>query len=160
MTIKPQQFTSVPVRIEAIRVTAENMDEVAKWCEGEIRIDSDTNRPYIKVDVFRPMTKRQTQAYAGDWVTISRTGNKVYLHQSFRRSFIEVVSDEKAAELLQNIFSEVQEQRLEETIAMENKFLHGDNPKPTLHICDECENAAPGDLCVNLKAELKNSIDD
>lgn len=90
MTIKPQQFTSVPVRIEGIRVTAENMAEVAAWCEGEVRTDADTNRAYIKVDVFRPMTKRQTTAFAGDWVTISRTGNKVYLHQSFRKAFVVV----------------------------------------------------------------------
>lgn len=80
------KFTRKPFDVDAVQVTADNIDEVAKWCQGEVLTDGENNK-YVKVRVLRVISERQTQAYAGDWVLYAGTGYKVYTDKAFRKSF-------------------------------------------------------------------------
>lgn len=91
--MKTTKFVRKPLYVEAVRVTAENMDEVAEWCGGYV---DRTAKPFIKVDVKRALHAKQTQAYSGDWVLQSSTGFKVYIHKALFENFDMVAT---AAEL-------------------------------------------------------------
>lgn len=86
---QPKKYVRKPFEIEAVQVTEENFDDVAKWCKGNKQTLND-GTPYIKVKVFKPMGDRQTEAHIGDWVLFFNGGFKVYLDPSFSRSFEEV----------------------------------------------------------------------
>lgn len=77
--------------VDAVRVRADNIAEVAAWCGGDVRtVDAGPGkppRPYIKVRVLRPLDDRQTMAFVGDWVLHAGSGYKVYGDGAFRKSF-------------------------------------------------------------------------
>lgn len=92
--IQTSKFARKPFYVDAVQVTAENMEEVAKWCEGDLR---KTSKPegaqdemYIRVRVQKPLNDRQTKAFVGDWVLYTSTGYKVYPPKSFDKSFVPV----------------------------------------------------------------------
>lgn len=99
MSIKTDGYSRKPFHVDAVQVTAENMEEVAAWCAGEIRtgkrIVRDENNKilerkevkYIKVDIHRPLHERQTKAHYGDWVLLSVSGFKVYTEHAFEKAF-------------------------------------------------------------------------
>lgn len=99
MAIKPEKYVRKPFEVQAIEVTPENIQEVAKWCGGTIETDTEGPRPgdqeYIKVNVKKPLSIRQTHAYHGDWVLLATTsdpqggpaGFKVYTPRAFVTSF-------------------------------------------------------------------------
>lgn len=70
--------------VMAIRVTAENFDKVAVWCEGK------ATTTYIEVVVPGAKTKRQTKAYVGDWILQGTSGFKVYTDKAYHKAFDEV----------------------------------------------------------------------
>lgn len=88
-------YARKPFIVEGVRVTPANMNEVAKWCDGEIRACTERDAPadktpgtmYVYVRVFRPVSERQLKAFPGDWVLHSRTGYKVYTHPAFQKDF-------------------------------------------------------------------------
>lgn len=80
------KYVRKPFHIDAVRVTDENIGEVASWASGEVRTDSDGSK-YVKVRVHHPLNPRQTQAYVGDWVLFAGTGYKVYTPKAFTNSF-------------------------------------------------------------------------
>lgn len=86
MSIVTETYTRKPFEIEAIRVTPENMQDVAKWCGGELEM-SPNGKQYIKVDVTRPLNEKQTKGFAGDWVLKVRDSFKVYTHKAFTHCF-------------------------------------------------------------------------
>lgn len=103
--------------VEAVRVTEENIDEVAQWCGGTIEAPhalSLEEAKHIKVRVRYPINERQTKAFVGDWVLNSGRGFKVYTDNAFNKQFVssdptpEQVSDE-AVEKLRNIFNNTDE---------------------------------------------------
>lgn len=81
------KFTRKPFEVDAVQVTAENIDEVAKWCQGEVTTED--GQPCIKVRVLRALNERQTKAFVGDWVLYAGTGYKVYIDKAFKKSFVE-----------------------------------------------------------------------
>lgn len=95
--ITPETYHRRSFPIEAVRVDADNMAEVAKWCLGKILIQKRPSQkgaggyvqevPYIEVDVQRPLNPRQTMAFVGDWVL--KTGNsfKIYSDIAFHKNF-------------------------------------------------------------------------
>lgn len=89
MTIKTEKFVRKPFEIEAVQVTAQNINEVAAWCKGKVVLPDGTPGPhFIKVDVKNPLTERQTKAFVGDWVLFSgKGGYKVYTNKGFEISF-------------------------------------------------------------------------
>lgn len=108
MTVQTKKFLRKPFEVEAVQVTEENFEDVAAWCGGSIVTVQDTQtqnsipgvgdpnapRRFISVEVARPLSRRQTEAYVGDWVLYASKGFKVYANRAFSKNF-----DEKPEEL-------------------------------------------------------------
>lgn len=103
MELDIREFVRRPFPVKAVQVTAENIEAVAKWCDGEIFTsyhtvqDKTEHTSYIKVRVVRPMNERQTKAYIGDWVLYSSTGFKCFMPKAMTKDFEEVVVEEVLA---------------------------------------------------------------
>lgn len=82
-----QKFQRRPFTVEGVKVTEENLEEVANWCLGEIQTNPKTDKRHIRVDAHRPLTERQTMAMVGDWVLFHNRGFKVYTEAAFTRNF-------------------------------------------------------------------------
>jgi hypothetical protein len=100
--LQTQRFVRMPFYVDAVQITSENMEQVAKWCNGDVRTSSKPDRDlqnleeggngyvpekYIKVRVVRPANDRQSMAFAGDWILYAGTGYKVYTDRAFKKSF-------------------------------------------------------------------------
>lgn len=93
--MKTEQYTSKTFPLDAVRVTTENMDEVAKWCKGAVQhtdphmAEQLGQKPqtWIKVPAPNPLNEKQTQARVGDWVVFIKREFRVYTHASFKRNF-------------------------------------------------------------------------
>lgn len=74
-----------------VQVTEENYDDVAAWCEGDVRTGAEgtpDSGKYIRVPVRKPQNPRQAKAYAGDWILWNPQGGyKVYKESAFKRTF-------------------------------------------------------------------------
>jgi len=90
--LETSQYVRKPFNIDAVRVTAENIQEVARWVDSEVRNDQRDGQ-YVKVRVHNPRNEKQTKAYVGDWVLYAGTGYKVYTNKAFLKDF-DKVSDE------------------------------------------------------------------
>lgn len=88
--MKTNKFARRPFYVDAVRVSDTNIEEVAAWCGGEVISSSGSEGTYIKVEVHRPLTSRQTQAFFGCWVLRSGNGFKVYEAKAFDKSFEKV----------------------------------------------------------------------
>ena len=111
MTLKIERYVHVPLYVQAVRVTAENMEEVVEWCEGAMcTVEEEGKEPvdYIKVATIRPIRARQTQAFEGDWVLKTDIGLKVFTEKAFRRAFVEAPeeSDPQSLERLETVFKQ------------------------------------------------------
>lgn len=85
-----QKFARKPFYIDAVQVTEENMEAVAKWCGGTISVSGRGDK-YIDVDVHAPQTERQKKAFVNDWVLyadFAHAGFKVYTPVSFKNTFV------------------------------------------------------------------------
>lgn len=101
MSLDIKRYRRVPFVVSAVKVTEENMAEVASWCGGEVLVLTkkiegvDTDVSYIKVKSQRPYNERQTKAFVDDSVTLSETGGfKVFTPTAFENGF-EVISEEE-----------------------------------------------------------------
>ena len=107
MSISTQKYIRKPFFIDAIRVTEDNFDKVAKWCGGTVKTEKRGKKDvkFIEVPVSRPMNDRQAKAFIGDWVLFSNGSWKVYTNQAFENSFelymhdIEQPSEKQMADL-------------------------------------------------------------
>jgi hypothetical protein len=89
--VETDNYARKPFVVEGIRVTEENLSDIADWCGGEVRTSTtmSENKRYVKVRVHHPLSDRQTKAYVGDWVLFSGNGYKVYTDAAFQKSFEE-----------------------------------------------------------------------
>jgi hypothetical protein len=94
MSVTTARYVRKPLVVDAVRVTEKNFDEIATWCQGEIRKEeSDGTGPgrrYIRIRVHYPKNIRQTKAFVGDWILYTDKGYKVYVNQAFITSFDEL----------------------------------------------------------------------
>ena len=108
--MKTTTFARKPFYVQALRVTEENFEQVAKWVGGAIH--EVKQGKFIEVDVQRFLYERQKQAFVGDWILASKVGEKdsfkVYTDAAFRKSFDEVPVDELAKTLKQHFAGEGQ----------------------------------------------------
>lgn len=86
MSFDPQKYERRTFVVEAVQVSRENMPQVIQWSGGTL-LEDDLHRPYISIDVNRPMNPKQTMAYEGDWVLKTSTGFRIYTNHAFDRSF-------------------------------------------------------------------------
>lgn len=95
--IEPANFVRKPFTVRAIRVTAENMEDVAAWCFGTIVTrdpqSGEDITPFIQVRVINPIREKQTKAYPGNWVLHAGQGFKVYTDKAFKATFDAVVKE-------------------------------------------------------------------
>ncbi len=89
--IETHTYARKPFHVDAVQVTPENMNDLSAWCEGEIHNTGASNAGqgvnFIKVQVHRPLTERQTRAFVGDWILYAGSGFKVYTTKAFENSF-------------------------------------------------------------------------
>lgn len=99
--MKTEKFQRKPFIVDGVQVTTENMEQVAKWCNGTIthtdpQIAAQLNKPietWIHVETQQPMNDRQKQAFVGDWVLYAGRGFKIYTQAGFERTFEPVFKD-------------------------------------------------------------------
>ena len=85
-SITTAKYARKSFEVDAVQVGTENINDIAKWCDGEVRTNSKDEK-YIKVRVHRALNERQTQAFVGDWILYSGTGYKVYTPRAFDSCF-------------------------------------------------------------------------
>jgi len=85
--METRTFIRKSFEVEAVQVTAENMMEVSKWCQGRVVNANGDEERHIKVRVLRVLDERQTKAFVGDWVLYAGNGYKVYNNKAFQKSF-------------------------------------------------------------------------
>jgi hypothetical protein len=85
-----------PFPVQGVRVTTENLFEVAGWCKGEVLTTTPKSAPsgitgqkqYVKVPVISPKNPKQTMAFPGDWVlSAGNSSFKVYTNKAFEDTF-------------------------------------------------------------------------
>lgn len=85
--LKVEKFVRRSFDVDVVRVTEDNMEEVARWCGGDVRKNKE-DKKYIKVRVVRPLNARQSEAYVNDVVLYAGTGYKVYTPRAFEDCFM------------------------------------------------------------------------
>lgn len=85
MGVETQKFVRKPLYVQAVRVTEQNFEELADWCQGDI--ETEGNKKFIRVRVHHPKFPKQTQAFIGDWLLWHESGYKIYTDRAFRASF-------------------------------------------------------------------------
>ncbi len=109
MAVVTEKYVRKPLYVDVVRITIENMAEVAQWCQGEIKNYANqpltgqdaTNRSlerYIHVRVHNPKNVRQTKAFIDDYLLYTERGYKVYTEKAFKNSFELVDKEPKPAE--------------------------------------------------------------
>lgn len=91
------RFMRIPFFVTGYPVTVDNMEALAKWCEGYVVRSADGRSQFIRVPVERATSKKQTEAYPGSWLIVSnQRGNrsfKVYTEEWLRKQFVEMPED-------------------------------------------------------------------
>lgn len=93
MSITPEKYARTTFYVEAIQVTLDNFDDVAKWCGGDKKLEKrgQVITQFIEVPVNNPLSDKQKWAYVGNWVLKAGTGFKVYTHKAFQACFYKVL---------------------------------------------------------------------
>jgi len=96
MAIATERYIRKPLYVDAVQVTVANMEEIANWCQGEVRTvgaddwvvgEYSEGAKYVHVRVHNPRSPRQTKAFLGDWLLYTERGYKVYTTKAFEASF-------------------------------------------------------------------------
>lgn len=85
----------LPFDVEAVQITEENMEEVARWCGGKVR--RYPNKSFIKL--FDTKAPLRSQGEPNDWVVLKDGRFRIYSDIALKGSFY--IPTEEAA---QNVF--------------------------------------------------------
>jgi hypothetical protein len=105
MPIITAPFERYTFRVEAVRVTTANLEEIAEWCGGRV-VETPgyaPGRKHIQVPTG-PTGKGLDRAHLGNWVTclVKARSFRVYKEKSFLEAFHSIMSDtEKYAKVHQ-----------------------------------------------------------
>jgi hypothetical protein len=105
MPIITAPFERYTFRVEAVRVTTSNLEEIAEWCGGRV-VETPgyaPGRKHIQVPTG-PTGKGLDRAHLGNWVTclVKARSFRVYKEKSFLEAFHSIMSDtEKYAKVHQ-----------------------------------------------------------
>ncbi len=95
-----REFVRKPKKVEAVRVTNDNMTEVANWCLGEIRahVPHRTGpKFYIQVHLYGAFTGNEKilgKADVGNWIVQTGSGFRIYSNSRFKKKFVKLGTDE------------------------------------------------------------------
>lgn len=74
--------------VESVRVTSQNIGDVANWTEGEMcRQQTHNGRWYVLVDTVEYNRLRQSKVFVGDWVIRVQDQFKHYRDNSLRLAY-------------------------------------------------------------------------
>lgn len=96
-----ESYSRKPLFVNAVQVTAENMEEVAAYfAEDGAKIEyEDNGNPYIHIAIKAVMSKRFSMAKVGDWIVLTtyavrRNGEvqtkrsiRIFINKTFQREF-------------------------------------------------------------------------
>lgn len=93
---------------ECVRVTEENIQDVAEWCDGSItRLMTQYPKKYIRFNVVQYNEHREAKAFIGDWVILVKGEFKHYRDESFHRAYSQkVFPREEIFALIEAIFAQ------------------------------------------------------
>lgn len=122
--ITPVLFERKTFRVEAVHVTRENLAEVAKWCEGEVKEGNrhpDDIEKYVDVVVNRIGRIRTEHAYPGSWISRLWEGScfKIYSNKAFTEAFARVDTH-------QSRYDEILQMVLDAMLKQDAATYHGD----------------------------------
>jgi hypothetical protein len=85
-------------------VVLEDIEGIAKWCEGEIGVSHEVGgegQTYIQVDVKHLPPGPLNRAYVGDWIITNEIGYKILSDEEYRSIFrVVTMNREKFAKTL------------------------------------------------------------
>ena len=84
-----QDFVRRPFKVEAVRITEENFDQIASMI-GEAKVDKKGDK-YIVID--KRIIPNMPKAHIGWWVTRFNDNLRCYANKVFNEQFIEYSSD-------------------------------------------------------------------
>lgn len=126
MTISTERFMHQPV--DAIRVTKENIEQVAAWCHGTVKINTDygwhktySEKNYIDLSVSHPTGRRKAKAFPGDWIVTVKGSFKVYNNRAFENTFKAFPDDEGVQLLLSMMITSVMSMAFSEELTDDQK---------------------------------------
>lgn len=94
MAVTTEKYVRRPLYVDAVRVTHENFEDLAVWCQGDIGVvEAHPDTKFIRIRVHNPQSPRQTRAFVGDWILYTERGYKIYTDKAFRENFS--LADEK-----------------------------------------------------------------
>jgi hypothetical protein len=82
-----QMYQRKPLIVEAVQVTNDNIYDVAKWCDGDVRTQHASGKKFIQVNVVNPKEPKMMRATVGSWVLKSDQGFKIFSEPAFRKSW-------------------------------------------------------------------------
>lgn len=103
-------FERKTFRVQAVRVTQENMGELAEWCGGAV-VNADRHpddvTQYIEVETTR-MSGSKSHAWVGDWIARLSADHcfRIYRDKSFLEVFQEVSSESRKREKIMDLLAE------------------------------------------------------
>lgn len=101
MGVETTRYIRKPLYVDAVRVTPQNIQELAEWCDGKIDMgypnpnQTGKKKKYIKVNVLNPRNPRQTMAFIGDWLLRQGDSFKIYTFKAFQLAFDEAPEEPK-----------------------------------------------------------------
>lgn len=118
--ILTETFERHTFRVQAVRVTSKNLDEIAEWCGGRVVRDGGG-----KLNIQVPLDIQRTRidrAFIGYWVTRLEDSNsfRVYREQSFLGAFRKVMDEAEK-------FAEIHEKLLKLVLAQDSATYHQDS---------------------------------
>ena len=92
---------------ECVRVTEENIQSVAAWCNGTIaRLLTENPKKYVLFDAMQYNQHRRAKAFVGDWIILVNDELKHYRDEGFRRAYSQkTFPREEVFELMMNSLS-------------------------------------------------------
>jgi hypothetical protein len=86
--ISPKPYSRKPFEVTAEQVTDTNLQDIAEWINGTVKILERGNAPFIEVAIQGPhQPDRVGMAFVGDWVLRRGTTNRVCSDQAFRANY-------------------------------------------------------------------------
>lgn len=91
-----RRYIRKPLIVDAVRITEENIEEVAVSCGGRVLRSLDDRFSFIQVPMHRARHNTENEAGIGSWLltmrpeTSTRPTYRVYRNEAFERDFLEM----------------------------------------------------------------------
>lgn len=91
-------YYRIPFPVQGALVTSENLEEVAKWCDGEVK-EAD-GKKFVKIPSIKSTNEKNTRAYPGAWVLKSDKSYRIYGENAFRSCFVAATAEKPKLHLV------------------------------------------------------------